>query len=306
MSDYFCSNVNALIEGCDIEEYDFKYNFEPLSDFDDDNHVSIRRAIEIYYYMEIEGLSEPDLEKEYMREQFILYFGHPSDWNTSEVTDMSGLFSNVLSFNENISEWDVSRVKDMSSMFWRLASFNQDLSRWNVSNVEDMRSMFCGASSFNQNINQWNVSNVENMSSMFKDAKSFNQDLDQWDVGRVFNMCSMFHGATNFDGKMFSNTQNVVYMNSMFEDATNFNNELMFDTQNVEQMQRMFYGASSFNQNIGHWNVGKTYNFRSMFYNASSLPENFNLDKWFEYEAHNGLGLVHNYRMGGFIIEDVV
>ena len=43
-------------------------------------------------------------------------------WDTSLVTDMSGLFSNKYSFNQDISGWDVSKVTDMSNMFSRPAS----------------------------------------------------------------------------------------------------------------------------------------------------------------------------------------
>ena len=43
--------------------------------------------------------------------------GHISNWDTSEITDMSGLFSYMIDFNENISGWDVSNVTNMSRMF---------------------------------------------------------------------------------------------------------------------------------------------------------------------------------------------
>ena len=36
-------------------------------------------------------------------------------WDTSLVTDMSGLFSSKGNFNQDISGWDVSKVTDMSA-----------------------------------------------------------------------------------------------------------------------------------------------------------------------------------------------
>ena len=38
-------------------------------------------------------------------------------------------------FNGNISNWDVSNVKDMSFMFYECTNFNSDISAWDVSNV---------------------------------------------------------------------------------------------------------------------------------------------------------------------------
>ena len=51
------------------------------------------------------------------REECHLQYGHISEWDTSQVTNMSKLFTEVPQFNEDISEWDASNVTDMSSMF---------------------------------------------------------------------------------------------------------------------------------------------------------------------------------------------
>ena len=37
---------------------------------------------------------------------------------TGQVTDMSSLFTNKETFNEDIGYWDTSRVTDMDAMFW--------------------------------------------------------------------------------------------------------------------------------------------------------------------------------------------
>ena len=41
-------------------------------------------------------------------------YGNISNWDVSNVTDMSFLFFNNNSFNEDISNWDVSNVTNMS------------------------------------------------------------------------------------------------------------------------------------------------------------------------------------------------
>ncbi|MFB1041055.1 MAG: BspA family leucine-rich repeat surface protein, partial [Polaribacter sp.] len=64
----------------------------------------------------------------------------------------------------NISDWDVSQVTDMSELFYHNPDFNYDIRNWDVSNVTDMRQMFYDASSFNQPIGNWDVSSVTDMS----------------------------------------------------------------------------------------------------------------------------------------------
>jgi surface protein len=63
----------------------------------------------------------------------------------------------------HISGWDTSLVTNMSELFKDKTSFNDDISQWNVSNVTNMEAMFRGASRFNRSLEQWNVGNVTNM-----------------------------------------------------------------------------------------------------------------------------------------------
>lgn len=88
-------------------------------------------------------------------------------------------------FNDDISNWDVSNVTDMSFMFKNCNSFNKSLYNWNVSNVINMEEMFYKAISFNQPLNLWNVSNVINMKNMFNSTIKFNQDINNWNIIKV-------------------------------------------------------------------------------------------------------------------------
>ena len=47
---------------------------------------------------------------------------------------------------------NLSSVTDMSQMFWNATSFNQDIGGWDVSNVTTMSAMFNSDSAFNQDI----------------------------------------------------------------------------------------------------------------------------------------------------------
>ena len=107
-------------------------------------------------------------------------YGHISAWCTSKVTDMSNLFENQQSFNDDISDWNVGAVTDMMDMFADAVAFNQDVGKWNVSAVTDMSVMFNEAKAFNQDIGDWDVAAVTNMHGLFKGASVFNQDLSKW------------------------------------------------------------------------------------------------------------------------------
>jgi surface protein len=70
-----------------------------------------------------------------MRLMFLLslaFNGNLSNWNTSNVTDMTQMFSFAYSFDNYIGSWDVSKVTNMYGMFQYAIIFNQNLSGWNV------------------------------------------------------------------------------------------------------------------------------------------------------------------------------
>jgi len=132
-----------------------------------------------------------------------------SNVDTSEIKDMSDLFNIMQSkhfvddnFNQPLSDWDVSNVTEMTRMFCCTINFNQPLNNWDVSSVTSMQMMFDQALSFNQPLNEWDVSNVTNMERMFQFARSFNKPLNNWDVSNVENMVRMFYGVRKYTYSM--------------------------------------------------------------------------------------------------------
>jgi surface protein len=144
--------------------------------------------------------------------------GDISQWDTSNVTNMSRIFS-FSNFNGNIGEWDVSKVKNMKGAFIG-SKFNQDISKWDVSKVENMSSMF-SESEFNGDISQWDVSSVKSMSDMFSYSK-FNKDISGWDVSKVKYMSSMFEESKieKYPEWKIENLLNVKDMDNIFNQCS--------------------------------------------------------------------------------------
>ena len=130
-----------------------------------------------------------------------------NDIDVSKITDMGkdnnlvGLFEYLDPHNIDISQWDVSNVKDMSDMFHGCANLDCDISNWDVSGVENMRGMFIGCTNFNYDLSDWDVSNVKDMAFMFKWCENFNCDLDKWKVSNVETMYKMFYDCTSLKNK---------------------------------------------------------------------------------------------------------
>lgn len=207
-----------------------------------------------------------------------------SSWDVTSVSDMTGMFSSASAFNQNINSWDMSSVKNTQSMFKSATSFNQDLNSWDMSSVTNMNNMFEGATLFNGNISSWDTSSVLNMSTMFSNATLFNQNIGSWDVSQVTDISNMFSGSlpTTFDQDIGSwDTSSVLNMFQVFANATPggsaFNQNIAgWNTSSVGNMAAMFANASYFNQDIRTWTVGNTTALTLMFFGATAMNTQYN------------------------------
>ena len=213
-----------------------------------------------------------------------LTYGHISNWDVSQVTDMSNLFHNKTSFNDDISNWDVSNVTNMTYMFHNAESFDQPLDTWNVSKVTNMKDLFFNAKSFNKTL-IWNVSSVTDMTSMFYGADVFTNNgdtsINDWNVSKVTHMTSMFREAIAFN-----------------QDISNW------DVSSVNNMNLMFKNATAFNQDISRWNVLNVLSTSDFGLGATMMSTIFqtNFDAYFysgyisiirsESSDHPGIGLI--------------
>lgn len=242
-------------------------------------------------------------------------YGEIAQWDVSQVTNMSRLFSTELhvmlpaydaeipgiaTFNEDLSAWDVSNVTTTYRMFFGASSFNQDLSGWDMSSATSLHMMFDSATDFNQPIGSWDVSNVTDMHRTFR-LSGFNQDLSQWQTGQVRDFFGMFY-ASGFNGPIGNwDVSSAVTLSYMFRES-DFNQPISdWNVSNVQSMTGTFQGSpfnqpignwdvssvtkmehtfqsSAFNQPIGDWDVSNVTRFKKMFYGCDDF--NQDLSGW--------------------------
>ena len=196
-----------------------------------------------------------------------------SSFNTSKVTNMSSMFEDAYGLTSlDISNFDTSNVTDMSSMFksmWQLTSLN--LLNFDTSKVKKMNSMFSNSSLPSLNLSSFDTSKVTDMSKMFYGmSKITSLDLSNFDTSNVTNMSAMFSSVFKLTSLNISsfNTSNVTNMGNMFSYASSLTSLDLsnFDTSNVTNMNQMFFDMQNLvSLDIPNFNTAKTTDVGSMF-----------------------------------------
>ena len=209
-------------------------------------------------------------------------YGPIDCWDVSGITNMSGLFSGLYNFNENISSWNTSAVTDMSRMF----EVRSDASLKTLHHtltpapalLDPRRSPRCsilprapdtpsvrlsaqGAANFNQPLS-FDTSSVTSMRAMF-DMSSEHAYRCSNTPHRRLSFWSRFNSPVNFD------TSRVTSMKGMFWRASAFNQPLSFDTSSVTDMSEMFRGATAYNQPLS-FDTSQVTDMSDMFAEASA------------------------------------
>jgi len=207
-------------------------------------------------------------------------------WNTSQVTNMNSLFSNILSLTtlEGLKRWNTSNVTDLSWTFkntsisslkgledWdvssvttMLATFQdnpnltsvEELANWDTSNVTSLVQTFCGTSLENlHGLEKWNTSKVTNLMNTFAKISTLAsvKELIDWDTSNVTTMSYVFAytNLINLEGLENWDTSNVNIFIQMFCDIQNLTD------------------ASAIND----WNIPRTASFSQMFRFTPVHPE---------------------------------
>ncbi|PQJ82136.1 BspA family leucine-rich repeat surface protein [Polaribacter glomeratus] len=221
---------------------------------------------------------------------FMIFNGDVSGWNTANVANMRGMFGNCIAFDvggtQSLNNWNTAAVTDMQFMFSVDVIdvlFKVNVSSWNTANVTNMMAMFQGRAAFNCDISNWSTQKVTDMSYMFFEASAFNKNINRngnsWNTAAVTNMYRMFYSAHSFNGDITNwNTTSLLNTESMFENAFTFNQNIrrdgdIWNTAEVTNMKWMFYYAEAFNGDITNWNTAKVTDMELMFYGAKAFKE---------------------------------
>ena len=200
--------------------------------------------------------------------------------NTSEVTDMSLMFSNCKALTSlDLSHFNTEKVTDMSAMFQLCESLTSlDLSHFNTPSLTRMECMFNLCKSLTSlNVSNFNTSNVTDMFDVFQGCEALTSlDLSNFDTRNLTDMSSMFWGCEALKYLIISNfnTENVTNMHLMFGGCKSLISLDLssFDTSNVTDMSRMFENCRSLTTlDLSNFNTENVIDMDWMFYDCRSL-----------------------------------
>ena len=174
-------------------------------------------------------------------------------FNTKNVTNMGRMFANCDTLTSlDLKNFNTKKVTDMGGMFLNCAALTSlDLKNFNTKNVTDLSSMFSGcAALMSIDLKNFNTKNVTDLNGMFSHCAALTSlDLKNFKTKKVTDMSSMFYDCaalTSIDLQHF-NTKNVTDVSRMFfgcEALTSLDLKY-FNTQNVTDMSRMFFGCAA-------------------------------------------------------------
>ena len=200
--------------------------------------------------------------------------------NTSNITNMSNMFSYSSITNVNLRGLDLSNVTDMSEMFSYCNITNVNLSGLDLSNVTDMSEMFSYCNITNVNLSGLDLSSVIDMSSMFNNSKVVSVDFSNSDTSNVRRMSGMFYACSRLTNVNLTgiDTSKVMSMSNMFAYCSQLTNLDVspLDTSNVTSMMGMFLNCRNLESiNVGNFNTSKVTDMLNMFSGCTKLT---NLD----------------------------
>ncbi len=211
-----------------------------------------------------------------------------TNFDTSNVTDMNGMFSggpgSLMNIEEiNVSSFDTSKVTDMSYMFSGCSKLTSlDVSNFDTSQVTDMSEMFSECSSLTSlDVSSFDTSEVIDMSFMFADCSSLTSlDVSNFNAPQLTDITDMFSGLTNLETLNLSNfnAPQLTDITDMFNKLTNLEtlNLSNFNAPKITDMSAMFKGLSKLSKlDLTNFNTSNVTSMSEMFRNCSSLT---NLD----------------------------
>lgn len=175
--------------------------------------------------------------------------------NTSNITDMDGLFSGC-SLLTNAPYMDTQNVSTMNNMFYNCTSLT-NVPLYDTQNVTNMSYMFYGCTSLTT-IPQFDTQNVSNMSYMFQECTSLT-NVPQLDTQNVTNMSYIFRNCPSL----------TTIEGLDFKSISSENNSRLTGEYYNNSIRKMYI------KNIGY-STCPTYDFSNIYnwgINTTSIPD---------------------------------
>ena len=170
-----------------------------------------------------------------------------SKFDTSKVTDMSGMFSRCskltsIEFSDN---FDTSKVTDMNNMFYYCSGLTElDLSSFDTSNVINMSSMFNNCSSLTSlDLNHFDTFNVEDFMHMFWNCNNLiTLDISNFNINKentfIKNMIKCDKLKT-LNIKNIKINENNKYLPNFLENIKNIQNIVINPKNNLSLYRKL-------------------------------------------------------------------
>jgi surface protein len=210
----------------------------------------------------------------------ILTSANTSDWDTNNITDMSGMFYSCDNLMQlDVGNFNTANVFDMHDMFMNCASLTTlDVSNFNTGNVIDMSYMFASCESLTSlDVSNFDTRKVTDMNRMFYNCNKLTQlDVSNFNTEKVSGMTHMFSGCeslTSLDVSSF-NTSAVDEMSYMFANCNSLTSLDVsnFNTSDVNYMTRMFHHCESLTSlDLSNFDTSHIIDMQQMFANCYAL-----------------------------------
>ena len=183
--------------------------------------------------------------------------------DTSKVKDASFMFAFSYFYPDLMPDFDTSNVTNMCGMFFGNKNPSLRVSNLDTGSVTNMGLMFARTSVTSLDLSNFNTSNVTNMAGMFAgDQYLTSVDVSSFDTSNVVNMNRMFY---RFGGKVLNlsnfNTSKVedLQMFALTEDTLDLLDVSGFTFESIPDKQAMQYWIMSVRTiKLGKVEAGKT------------------------------------------------
>ena len=248
------------------------------------------------------------------------------DLNKNDLSDLSGLFTNMPNLKEvNVTGLVTDKVENVSRMFYNDSALTTivGLDTWDTSNVTDMSYIFASFTNPTTDnhkpqglehtgslkaldLSGWKTSNVTNMACMFTGQNHLEtlKGLSNWNTSKVTNMAQMFHGLSKLqDGSLgdlskwdTSNVTDMTYMFAVMSLQTDLSFVNGWKTGMVTDMSYMFAKDEKLQKlDLSNWDVSsvglketeQNYSFGAMFSGDTALTSVGDISHWRTDNVHD-------------------